>query len=126
MVATARNVQNELGIAAMEQIPVQYVNEPRGCKHPVSFRRSYGRSEEVTGLGEALNIFECRRLESINSPRTDYLGEILPYVPSLLFLIPLLMVSRTWTHLNSSTNTFRIRFFSQKASGEKCSVATLI
>lgn len=47
------NVQNELGIAAMEHIPVQYINE------------------------------------------TDYLSELLPYVPSLLFLIPLLLVSRS-------------------------------
>ena len=34
-------------------------------------------------------------------PRTDYLSELLPYVPSLLFLIPLLLVSRShnfhWT-----------------------------
>lgn len=28
-------------------------------------------------------------------PRTDYLNELLPYVPSLLFLIPLFLVSRS-------------------------------
>ncbi|CAJ1401695.1 unnamed protein product [Effrenium voratum] len=47
------SVQNDLGIPALEYIPVQYVHE------------------------------------------VDYIGEILPYVPSLLFLIPLLMVGRS-------------------------------
>ncbi|CAE7775076.1 FTSH10 [Symbiodinium pilosum] len=47
------NAQNELGIAPLEHIPIQYVYE------------------------------------------TNYLGEILPYVPSLLFLLPLLWVSRS-------------------------------
>lgn len=51
------------------------------------------RCREVTGLGLALE--RGIRLESDRPLRTDYLGEILPYVPSLLFLIPLLMVSRS-------------------------------
>ena len=56
-------------------------------------RGLYGGSREVTGLGLALE--RGIRLESDRTLRTDYLGEILPYVPSLLFLIPLLMVSRS-------------------------------
>ena len=42
-------------------------------------------------------------------PRTDYLNELLPYVPSLLFLIPLFLVSRS-ALLNATVSLLQVLY----------------